>query len=168
MPTSMSRFAMAPDTGPRRYTARPRGMADPGLFAGIGAPPRRQAAGTGAQHGAARRMYHRAVVALGQPRGRPDLECRLTTEFDTSLAGERGGRARRRPWPGSMGLLAGRFHDGPPVAPIGHAVQDRFAYYLVATESRFGSTKVRRFLDWFTAIGNEWSDPPSEWRLAHD
>jgi len=97
--------------------------------------------------------------------GRPDLDCRLTTEFDTSLAVNEavvhGGGLGLVRWTYSRDdFAAGRL-----VAPIGHAVQARFAYHLVATESRFASAKVRRFLDWFTAIGNAWPDPPIEWRL---
>ena len=98
--------------------------------------------------------------------GRPELDCRLTTEFDTSLAvneavvhGSGLGLVR---WSYSRDDFA----SGRLVAPIGHAVRDRFAYYLVATESRFGSAKVRRFVDWLTASGNEWPEPPKEWQLT--
>jgi DNA-binding transcriptional LysR family regulator len=98
--------------------------------------------------------------------GRPDLDCRRATEFDTSLAVNEavvhGGGLGLVRWSYSRDdFAAGRL-----VAPIGHAVQDRFAYYLVATESRFGSAKVCRFLDWITAVGKEWPDPPAEWQLV--
>ena len=98
--------------------------------------------------------------------GRTDLDCKSTDEFDTSLAVNEalvhGGGLGLVRWTYSRDdFAAGRL-----VAPFGGAVQDRFAYYVVATEPRFASEKVRRFLEWFTDIAAKWPDPPAEWRLT--